>query len=289
MERYFKTILVAVDFSDKSLLAIEQAIGFSKILNTSITLIHIVEENNMLIKLMFEGRTEKMIEMLSTKLEELAEDYRKISNHTIHTVVEKGKIYNKIADFASEALASFVIIGKNSSELSDDKQYIGANTSRIVRLTRCPVITCSGASILKDDCRVIVLPLDLTKETTQKINKAIEIGKLFGATIKVVSALNTDDPEISAQLKKQMSEVKSYIEDRNVYCTTTTVKDDFGTSASLSSLLLDYCDSVHADLILIMTQQESNWVKYFVGSSAQEILRNAQIPVLSIIPAKSLH
>jgi len=33
-----------------------------------------------------------------------------------------------------------------------------------------------------------------------------------------------------------------------------------------------------------MTQQEKNWVKYFVGSAAQEIMRRSEIPVMTITP-----
>jgi hypothetical protein len=41
---------------------------------------------------------------------------------------------------------------------------------------------------------------------------------------------------------------------------------------------------VDGDLLLIMTQQEVDFTDYFIGSSAQEIILRAEMPVLSIIP-----
>jgi hypothetical protein len=36
--------------------------------------------------------------------------------------------------------------------------------------------------------------------------------------------------------------------------------------------------------MVVMTQQEQNPVKYFIGSTAQEMINNAGMPVLSILP-----
>jgi hypothetical protein len=35
---------------------------------------------------------------------------------------------------------------------------------------------------------------------------------------------------------------------------------------------------------MIMTQQEMNFSEYFVGSHASEMIRKAQVPVMSVIP-----
>jgi hypothetical protein len=42
---------------------------------------------------------------------------------------------------------------------------------------------------------------------------------------------------------------------------------------------------VDGDLLLMMTQQELDFTDYFIGSSAQEIILHAEMPVLSIIPS----
>jgi nucleotide-binding universal stress UspA family protein len=46
----------------------------------------------------------------------------------------------------------------------------------------------------------------------------------------------------------------------------------------------DYAKEIDADLTMIMTQQEMNWTHLFIGSQAQEVINNSEIPVLSIRP-----
>jgi len=52
----------------------------------------------------------------------------------------------------------------------------------------------------------------------------------------------------------------------------------------LAASILKYANSVDSDLILIMTQQETKLVEFFVGSAAQTIIRLSNVPVMSIIP-----
>ena len=36
---------------------------------------------------------------------------------------------------------------------------------------------------------------------------------------------------------------------------------------------------------MVMTQQEVGWVEFFVGSTAGELIRTTDIPVMSIVPS----
>ena len=52
------------------------------------------------------------------------------------------------------------------------------------------------------------------------------------------------------------------------------------------SLLNKLSKETGADLVMIMTQQELNFTEYFIGSTAQEIIDNSDLPVLSLTPVK---
>ena len=53
---------------------------------------------------------------------------------------------------------------------------------------------------------------------------------------------------------------------------------------SLPKAIIDYSKDNEADLIIIMTQQENDFTTYFIGSAAQSILYNSDIPVMSVCP-----
>jgi len=120
----------------------------------------------------------------------------------------------------------------------------------------------------------------MTRETKEKVSKAIEIATLFGSTIHLVSILTTDDEFIVNKLKRQMHQVYEHISDHNVGCTVEFVHD-----SDVGDAIISYAKKSKADLIMIMTQQERGWSdNMFIGSYAQDIINGSDIPVLSIRP-----
>ena len=88
---------------------------------------------------------------------------------------------------------------------------------------------------------------------------------------------------IQAQLSQQLEQVKDFIEGENIACTAQLIESKSGTK-SVTQAVLNYSDAVKADLIMIMTQQETKLAEFFIGSAAQTIIRLSEIPVMSIIP-----
>ena len=52
------------------------------------------------------------------------------------------------------------------------QRVVGSNSLRIIRECKCPVITIKGKHH-REGCQNIVLPLDLTKETREKVTNAM--------------------------------------------------------------------------------------------------------------------
>jgi nucleotide-binding universal stress UspA family protein len=132
-------------------------------------------------------------------------------------------------------------------------------------------------------CERIVLPLDLTKETRDKVDQAIMFAKLFKAEIYIISILLTGKEDVVNKLKDQLVIVRQHIERENVQCTAEIIKI-LKSEESLSNAVIKYAEKINADLIMIMTQQENEIKQLFIGSKAKEIIKNSEIPVLSIKP-----
>ena len=165
----------------------------------------------------------------------------------------------------------------------EGSKFIGSNANKVVKTAPCPVITIKG-KLHNQGCERIVLPLDLTKETSDKVNQAIFFAKLFKAEIFIVSILLTGKEEVVNKLKDQLIIVKHYIERNNIECTAEVVKI-LKSTESLSNAVIKYAEKNNADLIMIMTQQENEIKQLFIGSKAKEVIKNSDIPVLSIKPS----
>ena len=113
----------------------------------------------------------------------------------------------------------------------------------------------------------------------------IEIARIYGAGIKVVSALwSKKDPAILGRLYQQGEQVTNFISSAGVECTFEVIESQGGERTLVPSILAYAKQQGDIDLVIILTQQEIGIVEYFVGSHAQEFIRLSEIPVLSLIP-----
>ncbi len=278
-----KNILVPIDFNQKSLIALEQATHVAKLLKYDIMLLYVHEETGIFSKIFSDSKgEEKILEILQLKLDEIASGYSSKSGVLIKTMLGKGKVQSKIVEIAEMIDSQLIIMGTNSE--AEAKKTIGANTHKVIRWAKCPVITINGLHH-ENGCRSILLPLDLTIETRQKVTKAIEMAKIFGATIKVVSALwSKKDKEIIDKLKKQLNMVHSYIEERGVVCHSEIIESTEDEKTMIPIILNYAAEQGDVDLIMIMTQKEVGFIDYFMDSNAQEVIRTSEIPVMCIAP-----
>lgn len=268
-------ILVPIDFSDQSLIALEQSYNLARLTGAELILLHTVDESFQLP--FMSAKEDKGIEKKVQKaLEKIAEETRSKAGVKVETLVAKGKIYEEIQKAAKKLKCSFIIMGTSGS--IGLKRFIGSNALRVIRESPCPVITIKGKKH-KKGCDRIVLPLDLQKETKEKVKNALELSKLFGATIHLVTVLPSDDEFIVNKLKRQMQQVHEYLIENNVPCVV-----EFINGSEVPEEVVKYAKKIKADLIMVMTQQEMDWTDMFISPAAQTIINDSDIPVLSIRP-----
>lgn len=289
MKRNFNTILVPTDFSEKSLAALEESFNLARLTKLNITLIHVIRDTSNAVFSIFDSEKSKDLqheyeEQIRKELIIIADDASKKSGVKVNAVISRGKEYDKILKAAKLLESKFIVTGQNAEPLGDKKTYIGSVTSRLIRNASCPVITISNRHTY-DGCRSILLPLDLTEETRQKVTNAIELAKLFNSSIKVISVLpSSQEKEKINRLKQQLSMVKSFIEESKITVQAELVERT-KEAKSLVPTILKYAEEQEdVDLIMIMTQKETALIDLFLGSSAQDIIAHSKIPVMSIIP-----
>ncbi len=275
MATFKNHILVPLDFSEQSLIALGQSINFARITKASLTLIHVIENH---FHLPFvKPKVDKSIEKnIKKELEKLSsETYLK---HRVKTdfVVTRGRVYEEILKQAKKIKTSLIIMGTNGTV--GIKRFIGSNALRVIREASCPVITIKGKRH-RPGCKNILLPFDVSKETKEKVVKAIELAKLYGSHIYLMSVMATNDEFIVNKLKRQMLQVQDFVSDHNVSCS-----HEFVTGDDVAEEIVKYAKKVKADLIVLMTQKEMGWTDMFLSTEAQQVLNATDVPVLSIRP-----
>lgn len=274
-------ILLCVDFQEQSLIAIHQCYDLARFLKAEIVLLYVIESNDFFSGF-FAPSIDKVKPEVEQRLIKMVDELKAESSLEFSYAIETGKVYERIVCKAEELKARFIVMGKNGSN-QGLKRFLGSNTIHVISESSCPVISIKGKHSI--GYKNIVLPLDLTKRTREKVASAISFSRFFGSHVHVVSVLTGGVLVQKSRIFKRMKKVQRELEQNGVSCTLKLYKK---SKTPDYDQVIAYCNEINADLVMIMTHQEGRVRDYYIGSFAHHIINESEIPVLSIIPSRSI-
>ena len=278
-------ILVPLDFSEQSIRALVEALNLAKIKKSDVVLLSVIKQQSIMQSLFLDDKSDELKIKVKEKLDAIASDYSAQYHVDVDSMVSKGKIYEQITEVADLISADLIVMGTNGSQGSSSK-IIGSNSEKVVRLAKCPVITIKGKKH-RDGCNNIILPLDLAKQTKEKVTYALEYARYWNATIRVVSVVLQDNNEVREKLIRNLNQVEKFISKADVMCTAELVEGE--RKQNLGDFVFEYGKLYDADLIMIMTKKEELSFSNNISVTARYIINNSEIPVMSIRPKESKH
>lgn len=278
-------ILVPIGFSKQSIVALGQAFNLARIKKSDVVLLSVIEEQSMIQSLFLDDNSHELQKKVKVKLDDFAKEYGDKYGVEVDTMVAKGKVYEQVNEVAEMIAANLIVMGTNGTP-EGMKRIIGSNAERVVRLAHCPVITIKGKSH-RVGCENIILPLDLEKQTKEKVTYALEYARYWNATVRIVSVVLRDNNEVREKLIKNINQVKQFISDAGVGCTAELLEGD--KKQTLGDFVFDYEKKYDADLIMIMTKKEELSLSTNISVTARYIINNSDIPVMSIRPKEVKH
>jgi nucleotide-binding universal stress UspA family protein len=279
-----KKVLVPVDFSETSTIALDHAVKIASVYSAEIVMIHVDEVSGLsttLKKMVFNSSSEVKVlaEEVDNRLMKLTNRY-KDWDVTISSVKATGKIYKAIVETAEEMEIGLIVMGTHGTN-GIESFVAGSNTFKVVSSAPCPVISVHADSGTSDYKR-IVLPIDTSKQTREKVDYAIKLAITFDATIHVLGvSLAKNDDTVLFKLNKLVEQVVKFIEDEGITCVS-----EIKSGENITKLTLKHAHEINADLILIMTEQEPHITGLFMGPYAQQMINTSHIPVMSVRPVE---
>lgn len=276
-----KKILIPYDFSETAELALEHATFMAKLHKAEIHLLHVIESysfSSAISNAFTKSQTEyesKIETSANVRLKEMAEKLHHDSGMLVVFSAENGKIYRKIIQTADQKDIDIIVMGTHGG--SGFQEYLmGSNTYRVVMGAPCPVISVQTHS-KKIGFKDIVLPIDNSAVSRQKVRYAIELAKHYNSVIHIAGIMTMNDVEMQRRFEVKVHQVKEFVEEHELPYTVKIFKGD-----NIATITMDFAAQINADLIVIMTEQESSGL--FMGSFAQQIVNHSKIPIMSIRP-----
>lgn len=274
-------ILVPVGFSEQSLAALKQACLIAKIKKSEVIVLSVIEEQSKISALLIDNPFEEIRSKVKDKLDEISEMHSSKFSVKVDSMVASGKIYEQIVEVSSMINANLIVMGTNGSPKGVIKKFIGSNAERVVRLSNIPVITIKE-NTSTENFDNIILPLDLGKETKEKVTFAIEYARYWNSTIRIVSVFLKDNTNEKNILIKNLNQVSNFISNAGVKCTSELIEGE--KKQSLGDFVINYEKKFDSDLIIIMTKKEELALSNNLSVTARYIIHNSKIPVMSIKP-----
>jgi len=274
-------ILVPVGFSEQSLAALKQACLIAKIKKSEVIILSVIEEQSKISGLLIDNPFEEIRSKVKNKLDEISEMHSSKFSVKVDSMVASGKIYEQIVEVSSMINANLIVMGTNGSPKGVIKKFIGSNAERVVRLSNIPVITIKE-NTSTENFDNIILPLDLGKETKEKVTFAIEYARYWNSTIRIVSVFLKDNTNEKNILIKNLNQVSNFISNAGVKCTSELIEGE--KKQSLGDFVINYEKKFDSDLIIIMTKKEELALSNNLSVTARYIIHNSKIPVMSIKP-----
>lgn len=262
-----KNFIVPHDFTAVANIALEHAIATARPLDAEIYLLHVVSKNKDIPDA--EKRLAEIIAGCDTSVK-------------ITSSVRVGNIFEDIGDFAAEHHAELIFMGTHGTH--GWQHLTGMNALKVITHSSVPFVVVQARTPKETGYEDIVVPLDLNKETKQKLAIVANIAKYFNSNVHVITPEESDE-FLRHQVKANIQFAQKYFSERDINVTTTIVP-----SSGFDKEVVKHAVNIDADLIAIMNLNKNRMFGVLSANHEEYIITNdAQIPALIMNPIEGVN
>ncbi len=270
-----KTIIVPIDFSEQSEYALKAAASLSKKHDSEIIALHMLELNEAILS-SSEGfhpeQTVFLLKMAEKKISEFLNKPYLEGVKKITPIIKHFKVFSELNSIAEKHDADLIIMGSHGSD-GLKEIFVGSNAEKVVRNSSIPVL------VIKDeveDFRVssFVFACAFKEESIPAFKKAQEFADKLSATLHLVYINTPGDNFLSNQ--DAYANINAFLSQANAG-KEVTVYNDY----SVERGVLNYSESINADIIGIPTHGRKGLSHFFMGSIGEDITNHSTIPVMT--------
>lgn len=263
-------ILVPTDFTKVADNAIAHAMRLAKHTGAEVYLLHVVAKQDEV------DETRRKLELEQQRAQAME------TGIAVHKLVRIGSIFDDIGDAAAEIGADLIVMGTHG--MRGMQFLIGSRALRVITSSNVPFIVVQERSIKEGGYDSIVVPLDLHKETRQKLTLVADMAKYFNSKVHLITPKENDE-FLRKQLMNHIKFANQYLDERGITHDAVIAQEDSG---DFVKSVIKHAVSVDADLIAIMNLAQGNIFGVLGVPYEQEVITNeAQIPVMCMNPRET--
>jgi nucleotide-binding universal stress UspA family protein len=267
------TLLVPTDFSDVSDCALDHAIEMARMFGHKICLLHVLGKH---------GGSKDQSVMKETELAETAAEIAEETGLEISHILEEGNFFSIIKSVAARIRAKFIVMGVHGSR--GYERFVSSHAYKVVCEANIPVLVVKHKHH-HQGYKNIVIPIDFSQKSIQKIGQAIHFGKYFNACIRVFGFLSDKNKARIIKKEALLKSVNDIFRSEGIQVSThLLIQPDF----DWTDALIHYAEDLNADLIMIVAEKGRRIPDIFSSNATEQILDRVDVPVLTIAPSEAV-
>lgn len=269
-----KTIIVPVDFSEQSENALKAAVSLAKKQKSEILVLHMLELNEAMITSSEGFHPEQTVFLLKLAEKRMRDFLNKeyLKGVKITPVIKHFKVFGEVNAIAEKHHADLIIMGSHGSD-GLKEIFVGSNAEKVVRHSDIPVLVVK--SELPDfKIENFVFACNFKSESLSAFQKARDFAKKLGAKFHMLY-INTPGDDFLSNNDAQ-EKINKYLEMAGAG-QEVTIYNDY----SVEKGVLNFSESINADLIGIPTHGRKGLSHFFMGSIGEDITNHSKVPVIT--------
>lgn len=186
-------------------------------------------------------------------------------------------LYKDLVTITEQINADLVIIPVTLNEKST-KSFTTSDACKFIDKVERLVLTIPD-TVESIDFRKILIPIDTSFETRQKVPYAVRFGEESRALMHVYGVSGENGKDASILIQNYLRQVSNNLVEKGFDC---EIESDLGGNPTDKAMA--YAKEQQCGLIVIMTEQEVSFTTFFKGRYSDQMVRKSSIPVLSIHP-----
>lgn len=275
-------ILIPVDFSETSLVAIRHGASMAQKTGSGLHLLHVINAHyvsqDIFLPVVNIQDQDKIQTIATDKLKQLAADIKSEYNIETNCIIRIGPPSNEISKVAKELHISLIVMGTHGYSPVEEL-VIGSTALKVITKAPCPTMAMSIGAKYKG-YKKILIPIDTSGNSRQKVNYTLELARKFGASVKAIALLTGSEDSEKPAMELILHQIEKLAVEKGVSYESEVIMD----VKNRATTTVNQIEKSGADMVIIMTDQDAELSGFFLGPYSQQVIHLSKVPVLAIKP-----
>jgi nucleotide-binding universal stress UspA family protein len=260
-----KPVLVPTDFTDVASKAIHQAGIIAKKAGTSVSLLHVLNEQS--------PSREDAEEQL--KIE--AKSVKELTGRECEILLMAGSVFEVVPRVTSDQGFDLMVIGTHGVH-GIKQHFMGTNILKLVSSIHTPVLVVQKDSPVMENFRILVMPVSSHADFHKQIDSVLLFTALFDTEVHLYS-IYKPGYEWPEQMLKNIEDAKASFKLNGVHLKRVKEEQEVFAQGYAKQTLL-YAGSSGADLISVMSTPSEDYYYFAAADKEALLLNDLHLPVL---------